>query len=126
MNTLIFSSGLLCLFTSLVHIIGGQIDPVRPFLKSDLADIPKAVLLACWHMVSVTLVFSSILLLYVGWYSIISLYSAIMLLSGMYVIFALVFLIVGFYFFRGGTFTKLPQWILLLPIGILGVIGVMY
>jgi len=126
MNTLIFSSGLLCLFTSLVHIIGGQIDPVRPFLKSDLADIPKAVLLACWHMVYAMLVFSSILLLYVGWYSIISLYSAIMLLSGMYVIFALVFLIVGFYFFRGGTFIKLPQWILLLPIGILGVIGVMY
>ena len=74
MNIWIFSSGLLALFTTLVHVFAGQIDPVRPFLKSKLDDIPKATLLACWHLVSVTLFVSSLMLLYVGWYGIDSLY----------------------------------------------------
>ncbi|PTP85067.1 hypothetical protein CWO04_13580 [Vibrio splendidus] len=126
MNIWIFSSGLLALFTTLVHVFAGQIDPVRPFLKSKLDDIPKATLLACWHLVSVTLFVSSLMLLYVGWYGIDSLYFLIQLLGFLYILYASVFVAVGLYFFRAKVFVKLPQWILLLPIGLLANYGAMY
>lgn len=126
MNIWIFSSGLLALFTTLVHVFAGQIDPVRPFLKSKLDDIPKATLLACWHLVSVTLFVSSLMLLYVGWYGIDSLYFLIQLLGFLYILYASVFVAVGLYFFGAKVFVKLPQWMLLLPIGLLANYGAMY
>ncbi|PMO02528.1 hypothetical protein BCT19_19745 [Vibrio splendidus] len=126
MNIWIFSSGLLALFTALVHVFAGQIDPVRPFLKSKLDDIPKATLLACWHLVSVTLFVSSLMLLYVGWYGIDSLYFLIQLLGFLYILYASVFVAVGLYFFGAKVFVKLPQWTLLLPIGLLANYGAMY
>lgn len=126
MNIWIFSSGLLALFTTLVHVFAGQIDPVRPFLKSKLDDIPKATLLACWHLVSVTLFVSSLMLLYVGWYGIDSLYFLIQLLGFLYILYASVFVAVGLYFFGAKVFVKLPQWILLLPIGLLANYCAMY
>ncbi|MEZ9186526.1 hypothetical protein AB4158_20465 [Vibrio splendidus] len=126
MNIWIFSSGLLAPFTTLVHVFAGQIDPVRPFLKSKLDDIPKATLLACWHLVSVTLFVSSLMLLYVGWYGIDSLYFLIQLLGFLYILYASVFVAVGLYFFGAKVFVKLPQWILLLPIGFLANYGAMY
>ena len=126
MNIWIFSSGLLALFATLVHVFTGQIDPVRPFLKSKLDDIPKATLLACWHLVSVTLFVSSLMLLYVGWYGIDSLYFLIQSLGFLYILYASVFVAVGLYFFGSKVFVKLPQWILLLPIGLLAIYGAMY
>ncbi|WP_017093141.1 hypothetical protein [Vibrio splendidus] len=126
MNIWIFSSGLLALFTALVHVFAGQIDPVRPFLESKLDDIPKATLLACWHLVSVTLFVSSLMLLYVGWYGIDSLYFLIQLLGFLYILYASVFVAVGLYFFGAKVFVKLPQWTLLLPIGLLANYGAMY
>lgn len=126
MNIWIFSSGLLALLTTLVHVFAGQIDPVRPFLNSKLDDIPKATLLACWHLVSVTLFASSLMLLYVGWYGIDSLYFLIQSLGFLYILYASVFVAVGLYFFGSKVFVKLPQWILLLPIGLLAIYGAMY
>ena len=96
MNTLIFVSGLICSMTALVHLIGGQIDPVRPFLNTDLADNPKAVLLVCFHVFSAIFVASGILLSYVGWYNIASSYDVVLFLSALYVIFALIFLASAF------------------------------
>lgn len=126
MNLWILSAGVLGLFTSLVHIFAGQIDPVRPFLKSDLADIPKATLLACWHIVSVVLVLSSNALVYIGWSNLASLNTSVIALSSTFVVFSLVFIGVGWSFFGFSTFFKLPQWVLLLPIGMLGLIGSLY
>ncbi|WP_196761479.1 hypothetical protein [Pseudoalteromonas luteoviolacea] len=57
MNIWILSAGTLALFTTAVHILAGQVDPIRPFLRSNLDEVPKATLLACWHMVSVMLFF---------------------------------------------------------------------
>jgi len=125
MNVWIFIAGLIGLFTSLVHIIGGQLDPVRPFLKSDLAEIPKATLLGCWHMVSVILLISGLVLTYAGWFNLSSYQNLVIGISVTFIIFSLVFIAVGWYFFKFQTFVKLPQWILLLPIGTLGLIGIM-
>ncbi len=125
MNSWIFAAGIIGLFTSLVHIFAGQVDPVRPFLKSELPDIPKATLLGCWHIVSTILVLSGGALTYIGWFNLSSLQSMVIGISISFVMFSLVFIIVGWYFFKFQTFIKLPQWLLLLPIGILGLIGVM-
>lgn len=123
MNILIWSSGLLCIFTSLIHVFAGQVDPVRPFLKSNLEDIPKATLLACWHIVSVTLLVSSLALSYVGWYGLHELYLSTRFIGILYTLFALVFVCVGWFFFGVKVFFKLPQWILLLLIGFLALYG---
>lgn len=126
MNIWIFLSGIIGLFTSFVHIFAGQVDPVRPFLKSDFPDIPKATLLGCWHIVSVILIISGSALVYIGWFNLSSFHHLVVGISISFVIFSLVFITVGWYFFKLQTFIKLPQWILLLPIGILGLIGAMY
>lgn len=125
MNFWILGAGLIGLFTALVHIVAGQVDPVRPFLKSELSEVPKATLLACWHMVSAVLIICGAVLTYVGWFNLQSSYHAVAGISLTYIIFSFVFIIVGWYFFGYRSFIKLPQWILLMPIGTLGFIGVM-
>ncbi|MBQ4834717.1 hypothetical protein J8L70_15970 [Pseudoalteromonas sp. MMG010] len=125
MNIWIFLAGIIGLFTACVHIFAGQIDPVRPFLKSDLPDIPKATLLGCWYMVSVTLLISGLVLTYAGWFNLSSFQNIIIGISVNFIIFSLVFIAVGWYFFKSQVFLKLPQWILLLPIGTLGLVGAM-
>ena len=125
MNTWIICAGGLGLLTSLVHIFAGQIDPIRPFLKSDLPDVPKATLLACWHMVSVTLVLSGAILFYAGWFSLTEMNQVVIGMSISFIAFSFVFIAVGWHFFRYHVFIKLPQWILLLPIGLMGLFGTM-
>ena len=123
MNIWIFSSGLLAFFTTVVHIFAGQIDPIRPFLKSDLADVPKATLLACWHMVSVMLMTSALGTLYVGWFGMMEYHLVVLLLGYLHVAFTGVFLLVGWCFFGIRALITLPQWLLLLPIGALAIVG---
>ena len=125
MNIWVFAAGTICIFTSLVHIFAGQIDPVKPFLESDFPDIPKATLLGCWHIVSAVLVISGFALAYIGWFNLGGYQNIVIGLSISFVIFAFVFVAVGWYFFKFQTFIKLPQWTLLLPIGVLGLVGVM-
>ena len=125
MNVCIFASGLVCLFTALVHILAGQADPIKPFLKSNLPDVPKATLLACWHMVSAILVISGLVLSYIGWYDDKALYSTTVGFGITFIVFSGVFIAVGWYFFKSKSFIKLPQWTLLLPIGLLALIGVL-
>ena len=124
MNIWIFLAGIIGSFTSFIHVIAGQFDPVRPFLKSDLPDIHKATLLGCWHIVSSVLVILSLTLIYIGWFNLTSFDSLIIGISISLIIFSIVFIIVGWYFFKIKTFIKLPQWILLLSIGILSLVGV--
>ena len=123
MNIWVFSAGVIGILTSLIHIFAGQVDPVRPFLQSGLDDIPKATLLACWHMVSVMLVLSSGVLAYAGWVNNSHLTTVVLGISITYLAFTAVFIVVGWYFFRHRAFIKLPQWLLLLPIGVLGCTG---
>ncbi len=125
MNFWIFGAGIIGLFTALVHIIAGQLDPVRPFLKSELPEVPKATLLACWHMVSVVLIICGAVLSYAGWFNLHNSYLVVAGISLTYIVFSIVFIIVGWYFFGYRSFIKLPQWILLMPIGTFGLIGIM-
>ncbi len=125
MNTWLFMAGGLALFTSLVHIFAGQVDPIRPLLNSEISDIAKATLLGCWHIVSAILVLSGFAFVYIGWFNLISYHNLVIGISVSFIFFSIVFIIVGWHFFKFQSFTKLPQWTLLLPIGVLGLLGVM-
>jgi hypothetical protein len=64
-------------------------------------------------------------LTYVGWFNLHSFQNVVVGISISFFIFSLVFIVVGWYFFKFQAFAKLPQWVLLLPIGVLGLIGAM-
>ncbi len=113
-------AGIISLLISLLHTIGGQITDVSPLLKSNLEDLVKTELLGAWHMVTITLFTTSFIFLYFGFKRKenpnIELLSFI---SYLYILFGLGFAIISLV---QDTFA--PQWIMLLPIGILGLIGI--
>lgn len=123
MNCWLLAAGAIAGFTTLIHVFAGQIDPVRPFLKSDLAAIPKATLLVCWHMVSVMLLLSSAALLYAGINNTAAWQLPSQGIAIVWAAFVGVFVVVGGYFFGIRTLIKLPQWTLLLPVAILAWLG---
>ena len=124
MNSWIVIAGSLCLFTTFVHIFAGQVNPIRPFLASNLNDEIKATLLTVWHMVTAVLLLTSLLFIYAGLFQVSTLYSTVWAISILYIIFAMIFWVVGAYYFKARTFWMLPQWTIILPIGVLGLIGV--
>ncbi len=123
MNTLVMSAGALATFTTLVHLIGGQLTIVRPFLQSEAAADVKGCLLVCWHAVSAYLALSAAVLIHAASSPTPQLSPLVLAISGFYVLFALLFLVIGVRFFGVKTLYKLPQWTLLLPVGLLGLWG---
>ncbi len=112
-------AGSLCLMTTLLHLIGGQMTLIDPMLETSLDPTVKTELLGAWHMVSVVIVFSTYIYLYHGIKRNanpnIELIQHINYLN---LAFAVVFVAVSLY---RGFFA--PQWIFFLPIGIFGILG---
>lgn len=123
MNTWLLSAGAFGFFTTALHIFGGQITLIRPFLQTDLAPDIKGCLLVCWHVVSAYLLLTSCLYLYAGLHQPPGFELLLNALSGFYVLFAVLFIVIGWTFFSARVFYKLPQWVLLLPIGVMGLLG---
>lgn len=123
MNNLLLGAGAIGLFTTAIHTIAGQLNPVRPMLQSQLADDVKGCLLACWHMVTAFLLLSSAVFVYASISPQPQLAPLLNAIAIFYVLFAVIFIVVGGYFFGYRVFYKLPQWTLLMPIGILGLLG---
>jgi hypothetical protein len=121
-NWLILSSGFLAGITALIHIVAGGKDVARPLLASSIDEVVKLTLYACWHLVSVALVLSSLALLASGaglmrapW--------MVAFVSTLWLFFGSVFLVVTLSLAKPQGLLRLPQWILLLPVGILGLWG---
>jgi len=115
-NYFILIAGIINSFTALLHTIGGQIDLVSPLQESNLTNQSKAEWFGVWHMVTIVLIATSFILIrtfiknkqnenlrHIGY---------------LYVLFALPFIISSL---LNGLLA--PQWILLLPIGLLTIIG---
>ncbi len=117
------SAGGLCFLTALLHLIGGHFDPVKPFLQSDVNPVTKATLYACWHMVTIVLFSSALLIIYGALDQKQSLETAISFVSIQYILFALIFLVVAKRLALSNKLLSLPQWILLAPIGVMGLLG---
>ncbi|MFF5921943.1 hypothetical protein ACFY8C_26865 [Streptomyces flavochromogenes] len=124
MNGWLLAAGITALGVAAVHIVGGHRDVVRPLLSCGLADEPKRVLHAVWHMVSGDLVLSGIALLYlsltdgrpgtglVAW-----------LVAAHFIVYAAAFLIITLTVGWPRPLLRLPQWILLLPVAVLAAAG---
>ncbi|MET9852517.1 hypothetical protein ABZY57_06140 [Streptomyces sp. NPDC006450] len=124
MNNWFLAAGITAVGVAAVHVIGGGRDVVRPLLASGLADEPKRVLHAVWHMVSVDLALSGLALLYlsqadgtpgtglVAWF-----------VAAHFVAYAAAFLVVTLSVGWPRPLLRLPQWILLLPVAMLAAAG---
>lgn len=123
MNNLLMSAGVVGLFTTALHIFGGQLTLIRPFLQTDLADDIKGCLLVCWHVVSAYLLLTSCLFVYAALKQCPEFELLLNAIAGFYALFAVIFILVGSFFFGYRVFYKLPQWTLLLPIGVLVWLG---
>ncbi|MFD3533223.1 hypothetical protein [Streptomyces sp. NPDC058664] len=124
MNGWLLAAGITALGVAAVHIVGGHRDVVRPLLSCGLADEPKRVLHAVWHMVSGDLVLSGLALLLlsltdgtpdaglVAWF-----------VAAHFLVYAAAFLIVTLSVGWPRPLLRLPQWILLLPVAALAAAG---
>lgn len=122
MNAWLLSAGLLCAATCLIHTFAGQ-SLVREFLDTAMPRLVKSTLFACWHLVTVTLCLSAVALLLMAWRAGLRSSGMLIFIGALYLGFGLVFLVIGGCFYRGRGWLKLPQWVLLGPIGVLTVLG---
>lgn len=124
MNSWFLAAGITAVGVAAVHVIGGRRDVVRPLLSSGLADEPKRVLHAVWHMVSVDLALSGLALLYLSqkdgtpgtsllaWF-----------VAAHFIAYAAAFLAITLSVGWPRPLLRLPQWILLLPVAVLAAAG---
>lgn len=121
MNWKLLTAALLAALTAIVHIVLGGEDTAKPLLSTNMDTTVKMTLYAVWHLVSVFLSLSAIVLFisslprftlradYLVWF--------ITVLWGLC---GMVFLIIAAAQPGEGWLLKLPQWILLFPVGLLG------
>jgi hypothetical protein len=121
-NWPILSAGLLASATALVHIFLGGKDVARPLLRSSVDEVVKLTLYACWHLVSVALVLSSLVLLVNGFGFYLSA-GMVAFVSALWIIFGGVFLVVTLCVAQPRGIFRFPQWALLVPVGLLGLWG---
>ena len=124
MNYWWIGAGVLCLFTALLHLIAGGRDVVRPLTAATMDETARGTLYACWHLVTAALFLSAMALLGLG---LRPAYPGAQLLalgiSLLFVAFALVFLCITWSRDWRPRLFKLPQWLLLLPVGLLALWG---
>lgn len=124
MNGWLLAAGITALGVTAVHVVAGHRDVVRPLLTCGLADEPKRVLHAVWHMVSCDLALSGVALLYLSWSEgtrgagLVAWFVA-----AHFIAYAAVFLAVTLSVGWSGPLLRLPQWILLLPVAVLAAAG---
>ena len=105
--------------TTLVHLFAGGPSIARPLLNAPMDDVARYTNYYCWHMVSIMLVAMT------AGYWIAALYPAQMALAIMMTVLAGAFtvwnvILIGW---KRQSWLQMPQWMLFLPIAILGVIG---
>jgi len=122
LNRLLALTATLAAFTTVLHIFGGGASVAKPIAESSLADEPRLLALAVWHMVSITLGLSALAL---GFGSIPrhrepSRY-LVLFISVLWIGFGLA--VVGVILTESGDdlFQTLPQPVLLIPVGVLGI-----
>ena len=124
MNRSLVIAALLAALTAAIHIFAGGADVAAPLLASSIAGEPKLTLYAVWHMASVALAMSAVAM-FVGSFPRHA-HAArylVFFVSALWCAFGLVFLSVIAVQPESGWLFKLPQWVLLLPVGLLGLWG---
>ena len=124
MNRFLLSASILATATTAIHVFAGGNEVATPLLASQLSEAPRLTLYAVWHMATVALGLSA-LAFFVGAlprYAASS-RSMVQFASVLWLAFGAVFVIVASTQPGSGLFLKLPQWVLLLPVGLLAWLG---
>jgi hypothetical protein len=107
------------LFTAVLHTIGGQLELVSPLMSCNLIDQAKAEWIGAWHMVTIILFLTSYLLIKNGIAKNENRQTELLKYIGyLYIIFSVPSITTSIMYNL-----LAPQWILLLPIGLLAYIG---
>ena len=124
MNLRLLIASLIAAFTTAVHVFLGGADVASPLLESTLASEPRLTLYVVWHMASLTLGLSA-LALFIGSIPRHSQSARYLVLftSILWLGFAAIFVIVALSQPGKEWLFKLPQWIVLAPVGMLGLWG---
>ena len=110
------AAGIINLLTSFIHLVGGQITLVNPLHNSNLEIQQKAEWISAWHIITILLFYTSYLLLRAGFTDTFKDYLKPI---------GILYILIGIPFILSSIFYSVfaPQWILLLPIGILTMYG---
>lgn len=124
MNKRLLWASVLAAFVTVVHIVAGRSDVVSPLWASELAEDPRLTLYAVWHMVSALLGISAVVLARAALpRHQVRLAPAVRLVRAPWLASGIVFLSIAVTQPGEGLFLRLPQWILLLPVGVLTWLG---
>jgi hypothetical protein len=121
-NGWLLTAGAIAAATTLIHATAGGRSIVRPLLGSAVAAEPKRTLHVVWHMVTADLLLSSIALLALAFADAPST-ALVLFIAAQYLAYAVVFLIITLAADWPRPLLQLPQWMLLLPVGVLALIG---
>ncbi|MFF5447552.1 hypothetical protein [Streptomyces sp. NPDC012888] len=122
MNGWLLTAGGIGAATTVIHILAGGRSIVRPLLGSEVAVEPKRTLHVVWHMVTADLLLSSGALLALAFAAAPST-ALVLFIAAQFFAYAAVFLIVTLTADWRRPLLQLPQWMLLLPVAILALIG---
>jgi hypothetical protein len=124
MNKLLVTASALAAFTAVLHTFGGTPEIETPLLHAPLAPHISLLLYACWHLVTIALALSALEFFISAKpeHAVQSHYMALFI-SFMWIGFGLVFVVVDIAYSGLAMLLTLPQWILLIPIGLLGLWG---
>lgn len=124
MNRVLLVAAVFAAFTAGVHLFVRTPEITTPLLHSSFAPELSYLLYACWHLVSCSLALSAFTLFVCALprhHQ--SVHAMAVFISCLWLSFGLVFVAVGLLGAGGTLLFKLPQWILLLPVGALGLWG---
>lgn len=108
-------AGFINLFTAVLHTIGGQLSLVNPLMRSNLSEQAKAEWFGAWHMVTIILFFTTYVVIKNGMKNAQNRQTEVVKYIGhLYIALAVPFIVSSIIH---SLFA--PQWILLLPIGLL-------
>lgn len=122
MNGWLLTAGVIAAATTLIHATAGGRSIVRPLLGSEVAAEPMRTLHVVWHMVTADLLLSSVALLVLAFAAAPST-ALVLFIAAQYLAYAVVFLIITLAADWPRPLLRLPQWMLLLPVGVLSLIG---
>ena len=118
-NVYLIVAGSINLFTALLHTFAGQVDLINPLMDSNLELQTKSELLSAWHIITILLFGTTFILLKNGFrWNVSEDKIAVKYIGYLYSLFCVPFIVVSFM-----NNLLAPQWILLLPIGLLSWIG---
>ncbi|MFF0204556.1 hypothetical protein [Streptomyces sp. NPDC005017] len=124
MNGWLLAAGITASGVAAVHMAAGHRDVVRPLLSCALADEPRRVLHAVWHMVTVDLVLSAAALVYLALSHDTSATAPMAwFVAAHFAAYTVAFLVVTLSVGWPKPLLRLPQWILLLPVAVLTAAG---